>query len=104
VRSTGDAVSATPAAALKILADDFGIRLLLHEGGPVIFGQAIAAGVIDELFLTLAPQIAGRQIAAQRPSIAGQTLFLPDTAPWFALRSVKRAFDHLLLRYTSLQV
>jgi riboflavin biosynthesis pyrimidine reductase len=103
VRSTGEAVSTTPGAVLKILADEFGIRLLLHEGGPTIFGQAIAAKVIDEFFLTLAPQIAGRQTAAQRPSIAGETLFLPETAPWFELRSVKRAFDHLLLRYTSLQ-
>src|SRR5262249_36001906 len=70
---------------------------------PTIFGQAIAAKVIDEFFLTLAPQIAGRQTVAQRPSIAGETLFLPETAPWFELRSVKRAFDHLLLRYSSLQ-
>jgi riboflavin biosynthesis pyrimidine reductase len=103
VRSTGEAVSTTPGAVLRILADEFGIRLLLHEGGPTIFGQAIAAKVIDEFFLTLAPQIAGRQTVAQRPSIAGETLFLPETAPWFELRSVKRAFDHLLLRYTSLQ-
>jgi hypothetical protein len=49
--------------------------------------------VIDEFFLTLAPHIAGRQTIAQRPSIAGETLFLPETAPWFELRRVKRAFD-----------
>jgi riboflavin biosynthesis pyrimidine reductase len=103
VCSTGEAVSTTPEVVLKILADEFGIRLLLHEGGPTIFGQAIAAKVIDEFFLTISPQIAGRQTVAQRPSIAGETLFLPETAPWFELRSVKRAFDHLLLRYTSLQ-
>jgi riboflavin biosynthesis pyrimidine reductase len=95
VRSTGEEASTTPSAVLKILADEFGIRLLLHEGGPIVFGQAIAAEVIDELFLTLAPQT-----VAQRPSIAGETLFLPETAPWFELRSVKQAFDHLLLRYT----
>jgi hypothetical protein len=57
--------------------------------------------VIDEFFLTLAPQIAGRQTIAQRPSLAGETLFLPKTAPWFELRSVKQAFNHLLLRYTT---
>src|SRR5215469_18821674 len=104
VRSTGEAVSTTPGAVLKILADEFGIRLLLHEGGPTIFGQSLAAKMIDELFLTLAPQIAGRQSVAQRPSIVGETLFLPETAPWFGLRSIKRAWDHLLLRYTSSQV
>ena len=54
--------------------------------------------------LTLAPQIAGRQDIAERPSIAGETLFVPETAPWFGLQSIKRAGDHLLLRYTSAQV
>jgi riboflavin biosynthesis pyrimidine reductase len=101
VRSTGETGSTTPGAVLKILADEFGIRLLLHEGGPTIFGQSLAAKMIDELFLTLAPQIAGRESVAQRPSIAGGTVFLPEMAPWFGLRSVKRARDHLLLRYTS---
>jgi riboflavin biosynthesis pyrimidine reductase len=103
VRSTGEAGSTTPGAFLKILADEFGIRLLLHEGGPTIFGQYLAAKMIDELFLTLAPQIAGRESVAQRPSIAGGIAFLPEMAPWFGLRSVKRARDHLLLRYTSSQ-
>jgi riboflavin biosynthesis pyrimidine reductase len=71
--------------------------------GLTIFGQAITAKVIDEFFLTLVPQIAGRQTVAQRPSLAGETLFLPKTAPWLELRSVKQAFNHLLLRYTSVQ-
>jgi riboflavin biosynthesis pyrimidine reductase len=104
VRSTEKAGCTTPGAILKILADEFGIRLLLHEGGPTTFGQFLAANMIDELFLTLAPQIAGRQSLAQRPSIAGETLFSPEMAPWLGLRSIKRAWDHLLLRYTSPQL
>ncbi len=104
VRSTGEAGCTTPGAILKILANEFGIRLLLHEGGPTIFGQFIAAKMIDELFLTLAPQIAGRQSLAQRPGIAGEALFSPEMAPWFGLRSIKRAGNHLLLRYTSPQL
>jgi riboflavin biosynthesis pyrimidine reductase len=67
-------------------------------------GKWISRRTIDELFLTLAPQIAGRQSLAQRPSIAGETLFSPEMAPWFGLRSIKRAWDHLLLRYTSPQL
>jgi riboflavin biosynthesis pyrimidine reductase len=47
VRSTGEAVPTAPGAVLKILADEFGIRLLLYEGGSIIFGQAIAAKLID---------------------------------------------------------
>jgi riboflavin biosynthesis pyrimidine reductase len=46
---------------------EFGIRLLLQT-----FGQFLAAKMIDELFLTLAPQIAGRHSLAQRPSIVRQ--------------------------------
>jgi riboflavin biosynthesis pyrimidine reductase len=99
VRTTGDARSPSPAAVLKILADEFAVRLLLHEGGPLVFGQSLAANLIDELFLTVAPQIAGRLNLAQRPSMAGEALFLPETAPWFELLSIKRAGDHLLLRY-----
>jgi riboflavin biosynthesis pyrimidine reductase len=103
VRTTGEAGRTSPEAVLKILGRDFGVRLLVHEGGPTIFGQYLAAGMIDELFLTVAPQIAGRLHLAQRPGIAGETLFLPETAPWFGLRSIKRARDHLLLRYAALQ-
>jgi riboflavin biosynthesis pyrimidine reductase len=101
VRSTGEVGKTTPAAVLKILRDEFGVRLLLHEGGPTIFGEFLAVGLIDELFLTLAPQIAGNQAPATRPSLMGKTFFLPETAPWFVLESLKRGSDHVLLRYVS---
>jgi riboflavin biosynthesis pyrimidine reductase len=101
VRSTGEVGKTTPAAVLKILADEFGVRLLLHEGGPTIFGEFLGVGLIDELFLTLAPQIAGSQARAPRPSLTGKTFFLPETAPWFALESLKCGSDHVLLRYVS---
>lgn len=99
VRSTGEAGKTTPAAVLKLLYNEFGVRLLLHEGGPIIFGEFLAAGLIDELFLTLAPQIAGRQAGTPRPSLAGETFFLPETAPWLTLETLKRGSDHVLLRY-----
>jgi riboflavin biosynthesis pyrimidine reductase len=99
VRSTGEKGATSPRAVLKILAGEFGVRLLLHEGGPTIFGEFLSAGMIDELFLTCAPQIAGRQKNASRPSLAGEGLFLPETAPWFSLQSIKKSSNHLLLRY-----
>ncbi len=101
VRSTGESKATTPTAVLNFLAKAFGVRLLLHEGGPTVFGQFIAANVLDELFLTLAPQIAGGSMAIRRPNLTGEALFLPETAPWFSLQSVKQASDHLLLRYAS---
>jgi riboflavin-specific deaminase-like protein len=41
------------------LRSEFGVRTLLCEGGPTIFGSLIAAGLVDELFLTLAPVLVG---------------------------------------------
>ena len=49
---------ATPAAALADLRAR-GVRALLCEGGPTLNRALLAAGLVDELFLTLAPQLAG---------------------------------------------
>ena len=38
-------------------------------GGPTLFGQFLAAAAVDELFMTLSPQIAGRQADAVRPRL-----------------------------------
>ena len=46
-----------PASILKLLRDEFSVKLLLHEGGPVLFGDFVAHGCVDELFLTVAPQL-----------------------------------------------
>jgi riboflavin biosynthesis pyrimidine reductase len=101
IRSTGERGLTTPRAVLDLLRREFDVRLLLHEGGPTVFGEFLAAKLIDELFLTVAPQIAGRRNGDRRMSITGGTSFFPETAPWFALASVKRGSSHLLLRYAS---
>jgi 5-amino-6-(5-phosphoribosylamino)uracil reductase len=36
-----------------------GVRALLCEGGPTLFGALQAAGLVDELFLTIAPKLTG---------------------------------------------
>lgn len=36
-----------------------GIRALLCEGGPTLHGALQAAGIVDELFLTIAPKLTG---------------------------------------------
>jgi riboflavin biosynthesis pyrimidine reductase len=88
-----------PWEILRILHGEFGARLILHEGGPMLLGQFLADGLVDELCLTLAPQIAGRMEARFRPALIMNTEFGPDTAPWLNLLSVKRGGDHLYLRY-----
>jgi riboflavin biosynthesis pyrimidine reductase len=52
--------------ALETLYVKYGIRVLLCEGGPGLFGEVIRAGLADEMFLTLSPQLAG---GAAGPSV-----------------------------------
>jgi riboflavin biosynthesis pyrimidine reductase len=45
--------------ALSELRERFGVELLLCEGGPHLNSQLLAAGLVDELFLSLSPKLAG---------------------------------------------
>ncbi|HXF00809.1 MAG TPA: dihydrofolate reductase family protein [Solirubrobacterales bacterium] len=47
------------AAALNHLRTERGVRTLLCEGGPILHAQLIEAGLVDELFVTHAPKLAG---------------------------------------------
>jgi riboflavin-specific deaminase-like protein len=46
-------------AALAHLRQERGVRALLCEGGPRLHAQLIDAGLVDELFVTHAPKLAG---------------------------------------------
>jgi riboflavin biosynthesis pyrimidine reductase len=91
--------SIAPQAILQLLQSQFGVKTLLHEGGPTLFGQFLAADAVDELFLTLSPQIAGRERDATRPAVVQGVQFMPDSAPWFQMVSVKEQAAYLYLRY-----
>jgi riboflavin biosynthesis pyrimidine reductase len=45
--------------ALRHLRHERGVRALLSEGGPHLYGQMEAAGLVDELFLTISPKLSG---------------------------------------------
>ncbi len=49
----------TSTTVLRRLRTDHGVRSLLCEGGPTLFASLLADGLIDELFLTFAPKLAG---------------------------------------------
>lgn len=100
VRALAEGGPVPPAAVTGVLQRDFGVELLLHEGGPRLLGAFLATGSVDELFLTVAPQVAGREVT-RRPGLAEGTAFLPETAPWFDLESVKRGSNHLFLRLSA---
>jgi len=89
----------TPLAILRLLHTQFGVRMLLHEGGPTLFGQFLAADAVDELFMTLSPQCAGRNLGSIRPGLVQGVEFTPELAPWFQLVSVKQRAEYLYLRY-----
>ncbi|MCX5330696.1 pyrimidine reductase family protein [Streptomyces sp. NBC_00140] len=67
----GDGVGVEPARAVRALAD-LGFTRLLTEGGPRLLGQFVAAGVLDELCVTLAPMLTAgdAQRIAGGPSVA----------------------------------
>jgi riboflavin biosynthesis pyrimidine reductase len=99
IHSLGAAPCLLPPAILRLLSREFGVQMLLHEGGPTSLASFLAARCVDELFLTLAPQLAGRDADHLRPALISHQAFLPETAPWAQLVSLKRADEHLFLRY-----
>lgn len=100
VRVIPAATSALSASAiLDLLWRELDVRLLLHEGGPGLFGSFVGEGLVDEFFLTIAPQLAGRKPETKRPGMIEGVEFLPRNAPWLELVSVKQSGDHLYLRH-----
>jgi riboflavin-specific deaminase-like protein len=49
----------TMTTAWRRLTSDFGVRTLLCEGGPTVFGALLHEDLVDELFLTVSPRLAG---------------------------------------------
>lgn len=49
----------TLTTTMRRLRADFGVRSLLCEGGATLFGGLLSEGLVDELYLTLAPKLAG---------------------------------------------
>jgi 5-amino-6-(5-phosphoribosylamino)uracil reductase len=47
------------AQIMRSLRREHGVRTLLCEGGPAMFSSLLHEGLVDELFLTVAPKLAG---------------------------------------------
>lgn len=82
-----------PAAMLGLLRERLDVGVVLLEGGPRVNREFIATGCVDELFLTVAPVLAGA--AEPFPIVAGA---LPATLP---LKLISAMLDEseLYLRY-----
>jgi riboflavin biosynthesis pyrimidine reductase len=95
--TAGDRLSARD--ILKTVSEMRSCERILVEGGPHVMGDFFGERVLDELFLTLAPQVAGREKGSPRPSLVEGRLFAPADPLWGELVGVKRAGSHLFLRY-----
>jgi riboflavin biosynthesis pyrimidine reductase len=105
-----------PAVRLRALPDDRldgraivaairaeGCRRVLAEGGPRLLATLIGDQVVDDLFLTLSPVLAGRRSEGRadgmRAGLVEGIEFLPGSGRWARLLSVKSHGSHLFLRY-----
>jgi riboflavin biosynthesis pyrimidine reductase len=75
-----------------------GCSVILSEAGPSMFGSLLASGLVDELFLTVSPLLAGRGTASRLGLVEGVEL-MPQTRVAGRLRSVRTHGSHLFLRY-----
>lgn len=89
------------AELVRVLSQQYGVRTLLCEGGPRVYGSMLAASQIDEEFVTLCPiMIGNRPDGRPRPSLIEGVPFAPGSAPHPRPLSLRRAGDHLFMRST----
>jgi riboflavin biosynthesis pyrimidine reductase len=75
-----------------------GLQVLLTEGGPHVMGQLIERGLLDQVFLTVSPVVAGRGEERRFGMVEGIEL-LPAKGAWTKLLSARRHGEYLFLRY-----
>jgi 2,5-diamino-6-(ribosylamino)-4(3H)-pyrimidinone 5'-phosphate reductase len=86
------------AAALHQLADRYGVREVRTDAGGTLNGLLLRAGLVDELSVVVAPQLAGADQAAAVHLVEGLT---GADVPQLTLAAVERLADgHVWLRYT----
>lgn len=86
----GEGEHIEPAAMITGLQQR-GLKQILCEGGPTLFGSLLASDLVDELCLTVSPSVTG----GDAPRIAAG----PEVPRHFELAQVLRSGDALLLRY-----
>lgn len=97
----GDAPNIDPAVLMRAVRSR-GHDVVLTEAGPRLIGQLIGQGLLDDLFLTVAPVIAGRD-ETPRPGLVAGLELLPERRETAELVSVRRRASVLFLRYRLLK-
>lgn len=85
------------AGALAYMRRELGVRTLLFEGGPRLHGEMLASDLVDELFVTFAPKLAGggglRLVEGMPERVRGMELvwLLQEEGELFARYRLRRA-------------
>ena len=98
VLMTGEGANLDLSEILGRLRSEHGIEYLLCEGGPQLYGSMARQGLIDEKFLTVAPQEIGQEIGARPTSFPGPG-FTAEAARWYRWISARRVGDYEFNRY-----
>lgn len=86
-------------AALRWLREQWNVKRLLCEGGAVVHGSMVQAGLIDELHLTICPKIFGGTTAPTIADAKGAEKLAE--AAQFKLKSAKRVGDELFTVFSA---
>jgi riboflavin biosynthesis pyrimidine reductase len=100
VLEIGQSAKIEPKALMSTLYMQ-GVRRLVCEGGPKLYGQFLESRLVDEEWRTISTQVLGKSTdpKAERPTSYGDAVFGPVSAPWFKIVSVHISPPyHLFLR------
>ena len=83
-----------PEWLLRVLRTEHGVDRVLAEGGPGLNASLVEAGLVDEIFLTMAPAL----LMGQAPQITA-AVSRPNTSRNLSLLTIHEASGELFLRY-----
>jgi riboflavin biosynthesis pyrimidine reductase len=87
--------------AVAILRKDYNTKLLDIQGGPVLAGGVVKAMLVDEVRLTVSPQIMGdlNSEGKRRPGFVTGVHFGIEDSPLAELEALGVSGNHIFLRY-----
>jgi riboflavin biosynthesis pyrimidine reductase len=89
------------AKAVGILRKDYKTKLLDIQGGPILAGEVVKAMLVDEIRLTVSPQVMGdlNIEGKRRPSFVTGIHFGIEDSPLAELEAIGVSGSHIFLRY-----
>src|SRR2546425_1594253 len=87
--------------AVGILRKEYKAKLLDIQGGPILAGAVVKAMLVDEIRLTVSPQIMGdlNSKGRRRPGFVTGLHFGIEDSPLAALEAIAVSGSHIFLRY-----